>query len=83
MCDNEDMKFRQELFWDVDLATIDEDKHRRYIIERILDFGNDDEVRWMWQRYSHNQIRDVVQSSRVVRSVTRPLWEALTRPTYE
>ncbi|MBI4994134.1 hypothetical protein HZC21_00610 [Candidatus Peregrinibacteria bacterium] len=33
--------FRQSLFWDIDPKTIDLKKHKRYIIERILDFGND------------------------------------------
>ncbi len=42
------MKFRQSLFWDVDPKTINPKKHARYIIERILDFSHDDEVRWLW-----------------------------------
>ena len=36
------MRFRRSLFWDVDPKTIDEKRHATYIIERILDFGNDD-----------------------------------------
>ncbi|HLC69654.1 MAG TPA: hypothetical protein VJH75_01255 [Patescibacteria group bacterium] len=46
------MRFRQTLFWDVDPKTIDEKKHARYIIERVLDFGNDKEVRWVYHNYS-------------------------------
>lgn len=73
------IKFRQSLFWDVDPKTIDPKKHAKYIIERVLDFGNDKEVREIWERYPHLLIRDVVRHSRVLHPQTRVFWEALTK----
>lgn len=72
------IRFRQSLFWDVDPKTIDSKKHARYIIERVLDFGNDQEVRWMWNNYPHSLIRNVVNTSRVLHNQTRALWLLLT-----
>ncbi len=71
--------FRQSLFWDVDPKTIDPKKHARYIIERILDFGDDREAKWMYGYYPHALIRDVVRKSRVLHPQTKVLWEALAR----
>lgn len=71
-------RFRQSLFWDVDPKTIDPKKHARYIIERVLEFGTDEEVRWLWRTYSQYVIRDVVKKSRALRPKTQILWEALT-----
>lgn len=73
------IRFRPALFWDVDPKTIDHKKHARYIIERILDFGNDKEAKWVWQSYPHSLLRDVVKSSRGLHPQTRVLWEALVR----
>lgn len=73
------MKLRQSLFWDVDPDTIDLDKHARYVIERVLNFGTDEEVRWMWRTYPRTLIHDIVNKSRVLRPETRPLWRALTQ----
>lgn len=73
------MRFRPTLFWDVDPKTIDPKKHARYVIERILDFGNDREVRWMWHAYPHQVIRNVVQTSRVLHPQTRALWNLLIK----
>jgi len=75
------MPRRPSLFWDVDPKTIDPKKHARYIIERILDFGNDKEVKWMWNTYPKSLIHDVVQKSRVLHPPTRALWQALTAIT--
>ncbi|HLC48867.1 MAG TPA: hypothetical protein VJI96_00575 [Candidatus Andersenbacteria bacterium] len=71
------MIFRQSLFWDVDPKTIDPKKHAKYIIERILDFGNDKEVTWMWHSYPQALIRDIVKHSRVLHEPTRALWKLL------
>ncbi len=65
------MKLRQSLFWDVDPKTIDEKKHARYIIERILDFGNDIEVRWVWHQYPKSLLRSVVKNSRGMTDMSR------------
>ena len=73
------IKFRQTLFWDIALKTLDTKKHARYIIERIIDFGNDREVKWMWEIYPLKLIRDVIKKSRGINPVSRPLWEILTR----
>lgn len=72
------MKFRQSLFWDVDPKTIDQKKHARYIIERIMDYGTDAEVRWMWKRYQPKTIRDIAEHSRVLHPQTRNIWRLLT-----
>ena len=72
------IKFRQSLFWDVDPKTIDPEKNAQYIIERILEFGNDDEVRWMWSYYTHSLIKDRVEHSRgVLREKSKALWSLL------
>ncbi|MEK7098628.1 MAG: hypothetical protein AAB908_01885 [Patescibacteria group bacterium] len=71
--------FRQSLFWDVDPATIDPEKHARYIIERVVDFGNDKEARWLYGAYPHDLIHDVVEGSRSVQPQSRALWKELVK----
>ena len=72
------MKFRQSLFWDIDASKLDPDKNPEYVVERILDFGRDDEVKWMWGYYDHALIKHVAQTSRVLDPQTRSLWQLLT-----
>ena len=69
------MRFRRALFWDVDPKTIDPEKHARYIIERVMEFGNDREVRWVSQYYTKRKIRDVVKRARgVMHQRSKNLW---------
>ncbi len=73
------IRFRPSLFWDVDPKTIDPKKHARYIIERILDFGTDNEVRWMWQQYPRQFLRDVVKRSHVIQKKSRNFWSLILK----
>ena len=73
--------FRQSLFWDVDPKTIDPKKNAPYIIERMLELGTDDEVRWMWSYYPHELVRNVLEHRRGIRPKVKPLWITLTTET--
>jgi hypothetical protein len=71
------MKFRQSLFWDVNPKNIDTKKNAQYIIERVLDFGNDKEVRWLWNFYDKNLLEKIVLKSRCLRPETKNLWKLM------
>ncbi|OGY81485.1 MAG: hypothetical protein A3F54_02545 [Candidatus Kerfeldbacteria bacterium RIFCSPHIGHO2_12_FULL_48_17] len=71
------IKFRQSLFWDTDVKKLDPKKHAKYIIERILDFGEDKEIRWMWLTYPRKILKDVLKNSRVLHKQTRALWQLI------
>jgi hypothetical protein len=71
------MKFRQSLFWDTNPDKIDPQKNAKYIIEKVMDFGRDEEVRWLWNFYDKSLLREVVNKSRSLRAETRNLWNHL------
>ena len=72
------MAFRQSLFWDVDPKTIDPEKHARYIIERILNFGDTEEMRWLFSYYSKAEIKRVMELPRSqVHEKSKALWSLL------
>lgn len=73
------MKFRQALFWDVNPSKIDPKKNARYIIERILDLGNDGEVKWMFKNYSRETLKKTIVQSRSLSPRTKSLWTLMLK----
>lgn len=73
------MKYRQSLFWDTKPENIDKEKHKRYIIERVLEFGRDDEVRAIVKEYSQDDIREVMNKKRGLTPITKNLWVHLLK----
>lgn len=73
------MKFRQALFWDTNPKKIDVKKNAQYIIERVADFGNDKEARWVFNFYNKRLLRKVITKSRCLRPRTKALWTLLLK----
>ena len=71
------MEFRQSLFWDTNPKNIDLNKNAQYVIERVMDFGRDDEVRWLWHFYDKSLMKRVVSESRSLRPKSKALWTLL------
>lgn len=55
---------KKSLFWDTDINTIDMSKNKRYIIERILKFGDLTDYHWMQNTYSMKDIKNVILEER-------------------
>ena len=66
-------RFRS-LFWDTSLKNIHIRKNARYIIERILEFGDMDAVEWMQRVYTLQTVIDVLTLSRSITEKSRNFW---------
>ena len=73
------MKFRQELFWDTNPKKIDPKKNAQYIIERVADFGHDNEVRSVFKFYKKPFLRKIISNSRCLRPRTKTLWTLILK----
>lgn len=74
------MKFRPALFWDTNPKNIDVKKNARYIIERILEFGQENEAGWVFKNYSKSTIKKVINLPRVQLSDrSKALWSLLVK----
>jgi hypothetical protein len=69
--------FLRPYFWETDLARVHRRRHEAYIIERVIEYGDDRAIRWLRQNYTPAQIARVVRSSRAISPNTANLW-ALT-----
>lgn len=63
------------LFWDVDLATLDFENHKTFIVERVLNMGDAVALKWLWQKYGPGVIYDTVTTSRNLTLKTARCWQ--------
>lgn len=59
-----ELTLRQNLFWDVDIETIDLQKHKASVIERIVTRGRWDEFQLMLQYYGRSTVKEVLLNTR-------------------
>lgn len=63
-------RLRAEVFWDVDAHRLDPERHGKFIIERIAERGNLEEMRLVWAYYGPERIRQVLEASRALTNRT-------------
>ena len=49
------------LLWDVDLASLDLDRHRALVLERVMSRGTWEAMRWLRRRYGREEIADFLR----------------------
>ncbi|MBL7073661.1 hypothetical protein ISS37_00275 [candidate division KSB1 bacterium] len=64
--------FLSKYFWEVDFASLDAEKYPKYVIERILEYGDIKAIRWMKKNFSLDEIKNVLYNTRglTLRSAT-------------
>lgn len=55
-------KFRKSLFWDADVKTLDWEKHKRWIIQRVFEYGNDEEINALIEHYGNKTVKEVLST---------------------
>jgi len=67
-------EFAHRYFWDIDPAKLDVGEYPRYVIERLLEYGDLPSVRWMERRFSREEIVEVLKSSRALSRKSANFW---------
>lgn len=72
------------LFWDTDFDQLRVEGHERYVIERVLEYGDVPAVRWIMRRFSPEQIAEVLRRTRRLSPKSAHFWASiLDVPTEE
>ncbi len=66
--------FLKPFFWDVDVGSLEVDAHREFVIERILECGDEAAVCYLFKTFEIEKIKDVVRKSRRLSRRSRNFW---------
>lgn len=64
----------KRLFWDADRSKLDPARHERYVIARVLDYGDAADVAWLFAAYGADRVRVAVEQSRSLLPKTANYW---------
>ena len=69
---NAKLIFDPTLFWDAE--SVDIEQHADYIIARVLDFGDENDLKKLRKIYTNEKLIGVVKERRGLLSMTRRFW---------
>lgn len=74
LLNQEEKNILAPVFWDIDINNLDMDNHERYTIERILQFGAIEHIKWLFENFSDKKIIEVVKKSKIIDKRTANYW---------
>lgn len=67
----------KKYFWDCDFMLLNFEEYDFFIIERIINFGNMDSLKWLLSMVDYKKIKIVVEKSRNLNRKTRNYWKTV------
>ena len=65
------------LFWDTDFDQLRVEGHERYVIARVLEYGDVPAVRWLMNRFSKEQIAETLRRTRRLSPKSAHFWASI------
>ena len=70
-------KFLEKYFWDVEFEKLDLEKRRVYVLRRILDYGDEKAVSWMWKNFTEAEIKNILYNYRDLSLKSANFWAVI------
>lgn len=67
----------KKYFWDVEFEKIVLEKRRVYVLRRILEYGDEEAVSWMWKNFKKSEIKNVLSNYRGYSQKSANFWALL------
>ena len=69
--------FLKKYFWDVDFSKLQKNSHSQFIIERILEYGDENSVRWLRNNFDSREIKEVLYNSKNISPKSANFWQLI------
>ena len=70
-------QFLKKYFWDVDFSKLDKEIYGSFIVERILEEGDEKAVKWMRDNFDITQIKNVLFNSKNLSPKSANYWQLI------
>ncbi len=72
-------EFLKVYLWSANSDNLEKEKNKSYIIFQLLEFGDKEAVRWVFEKYSIDEIANVLKSRRGFSQKTVNFWSLILK----
>lgn len=70
-------EFLKKYFWEIDFENLNLEKRRVYILKRILEYGDEEAVAWMWGNFTEDEIKNILYNYRGLSLKSANFWAVI------
>ena len=69
--------FLKKYFWDVDFPKLQKTSYPQFIIERILEYGDEKAAKWLRSNFDSREIKEVLYVSKNISRKSANFWQLI------
>ena len=69
--------FLKKYFWEVDFENMDPEKHRVYVLRRMMNYGDEKAISWMWKNFTESEIKNILLRYRDLSLKSANFWAVI------
>lgn len=70
-------KFLKKYFWDTDFSKLDKNSNSQFIIERILEYGDEKAINWLFKYFKKTGLKEVLKKRRGISPLSANYWSLI------
>ncbi len=69
--------FLKKYFWDAEFEKINFDDRKVYVLKRLLEYGNEESIKWMWKHFTVLDIKNILYRYRGLSLKSANFWSVI------
>ena len=69
--------FLKRYFWDVEFSKLDKKSYTSFIIERILDYGDEKAIKWLFKYFKNSEIEKTLAKRQNISPLSANYWSLI------
>ena len=67
-------QFLKKYFWDTDFSKLNKNSHSQFIIGRILEYGDERAVKWLFEYFKKPELKETLEKRRNTSPLSANYW---------
>jgi hypothetical protein len=64
-------------FWDVDFSSLDKKKYPDFIIERVLEYGDERAIKWLFRHFKKSELKKALTKKQNLSPLSANYWSLI------
>jgi len=69
--------FLKRYFWDTDFFKLNKNSHGQFVIERILNYGDEKAVKWLFRYFKRSELTETLEKRRNISRLSANYWSLI------
>jgi len=69
--------FLKKYFWDIEFSKLDKKNHTSFIVERVLEYGDERAIKWLFKYFKKSELKETLTKRQDISPLSANYWSLI------